>query len=163
MQGLCPKNFLVKIRLGSVIIPIIGTDFFFVGVFGAVSKHSPRPLSASSLCFKPKNANPKIRNGAVPRCTGIGNCFSRIYSEQGAAAFWRVTFTNCIRYFPTQAVNLTFKDSVKIMFPKYGPKQESSRTVASSSALRHHRGTQPVAERHRHYYSPPRLRQHRQT
>ena len=28
--------------------------------------------------------------------------------------------------------------------------------------LRHHRGTQPVEERHRHYYSPPRFRQHRQ-
>merc|ERR1711920_488470 len=33
-------------------------------------------------------------------------------------------FTNCIRYFPTQAFNLAFKDSFKKMFPKYNPKTE---------------------------------------
>merc|ERR1712107_687584 len=33
-------------------------------------------------------------------------------------------FTNCIRYFPTQAFNLSFKDSIKKMFPKYSPKQD---------------------------------------
>ena len=39
------------------------------------------------LVFQTQNADPKIRNGSVPRYTGIKNCFSRIYSEQGAAAF----------------------------------------------------------------------------
>merc|ERR1711897_33813 len=29
---------------------------------------------------------------------------------------------NCIRYFPTQAFNLAFKDTFKKMFPKYDPK-----------------------------------------
>merc|ERR1712151_654620 len=38
------------------------------------------------------------------------------------AAFWRGNFTNCIRYFPTQAFNLSFKDTFKKMFPKYSPK-----------------------------------------
>merc|ERR1712078_741440 len=42
----------------------------------------------------------------------------------GLAAFWRGNFTNCIRYFPTQAFNLAFKDSIKKMFPKYNPKKE---------------------------------------
>merc|ERR1712078_345310 len=42
----------------------------------------------------------------------------------GLAAFWRGNFTNCIRYFPTQAFNLAFKDSIKKMFPKYNPKTE---------------------------------------
>merc|ERR1712134_89853 len=37
---------------------------------------------------------------------------------------WRGNFTNCIRYFPTQAFNLAFKDSIKKMFPKYNPKKE---------------------------------------
>merc|ERR1712048_339272 len=32
--------------------------------------------------------------------------------------------TNCIRYFPTQAFNLAFKDTFKRMFPKYNPKTE---------------------------------------
>jgi solute carrier family 25 (adenine nucleotide translocator) protein 4/5/6/31 len=40
------------------------------------------------------------------------------------AAFWRGNFTNCVRYFPTQAINLASKDFFKGMFPKYNPKTE---------------------------------------
>ena len=79
-------------------------------------RRSSAPIERVKLVFQTQNANPKIRSGEVPRYTGIGNCFSRIYSEQGASAFWRVNFTNRIRYFPTQAFNLSFKDSIKIMF-----------------------------------------------
>merc|ERR1712193_475424 len=38
--------------------------------------------------------------------------------------FWDGNFTNCIRYFPTQAFNLAFKDTFKKMFPKYDPKTQ---------------------------------------
>ena len=122
-QGLCPKYFLVKIRLGSVIIlrirerssretvtlltaclnrscpskigpPISSSEESLVPFL----RRSPRPLSASSFLTQTQNAIPKIRSGDVPRYTGIVNCFSRIYSEQGGAAFWRVNFTNCIRF-----------------------------------------------------------------
>merc|ERR1719301_252263 len=48
----------------------------------------------------------------------------RIYKEQGMKRFWDGNFTNCIRYFPTQAFNLAFKDTFKKMFPKYNPKTE---------------------------------------
>merc|ERR1712070_1154634 len=65
-----------------------------------------------------------IRSGEVERYKGIVDCFTRINSEQGMAAFWRGNFTNCIRYFPTQAFNLSFKDTFKKMFPKYSPKTD---------------------------------------
>jgi solute carrier family 25 (adenine nucleotide translocator) protein 4/5/6/31 len=42
----------------------------------------------------------------------------------GIGAFWRGNFTNCIRYFPTQALNLASKDFFKGLFPKYNPKVE---------------------------------------
>merc|ERR1711860_339752 len=76
------------------------------------------------LVVQTQDANPKIRSGEVPRYTGIGNCASRIYNEQGMRRFWDGNFTNCIRYFPTQAFNLAFKDSFKKMFPKYNPKTQ---------------------------------------
>lgn len=38
--------------------------------------------------------------------------------------FWDGNFTNCIRYFPTQAFNLAFKDTFKRMFPKYNAKTQ---------------------------------------
>jgi solute carrier family 25 (adenine nucleotide translocator) protein 4/5/6/31 len=62
-------------------------------------------------------------SGKVERYTGIGNCFSRIHSEQGMGAFWRGNFTNIIRYFPTQAFNFAFKDAIKSLFPKTDPKK----------------------------------------
>uniref|UniRef100_A0A7S1FGL8 ADP/ATP translocase n=1 Tax=Noctiluca scintillans TaxID=2966 RepID=A0A7S1FGL8_NOCSC len=100
------------------------TDFLLGGVSGAFAKTLTAPIERVKLVIQTQDANPKIRSGEVPRYTGIGNCFSRIHSEQGAAAFWRGNFTNCIRYFPTQAFNLSFKDSIKKMFPKYSPKQD---------------------------------------
>merc|ERR1719183_3375228 len=65
-----------------------------------------------------------IKSGEVPRYTGIGNCFTRIAAEQGVGAFWRGNTVNIIRYFPTQAFNLAFKDSIKAMFPKYDKNKE---------------------------------------
>merc|ERR1712187_805730 len=81
-----------------------------------------------------QDANPKIRSGEVPRYTGIVNCFQRVNSEQGFGAFWRGNFTNCIRYFPTQAFNLSFKDSIKKLFPKYNAKTQFTQFFAVNMA-----------------------------
>lgn len=35
---------------------------------------------------------------------------------QGILPFWRGNFANCIRYFPTQALNFAFKDKVRALF-----------------------------------------------
>jgi solute carrier family 25 (adenine nucleotide translocator) protein 4/5/6/31 len=99
-------------------------DFAAGGISGAVSKTITAPIERVKLIIQTQDANPKIVSGEVPRYTGIVNCFSRVSSEQGIGAFWRGNFTNCIRYFPTQAFNLAFKDSIKSMFPKYSPKQD---------------------------------------
>lgn len=42
----------------------------------------------------------------------------------GNQAFWRGNLTNIIRYFPTQAFNFAFKDSIKAMFPKVDKQTE---------------------------------------
>merc|ERR1711988_1111521 len=49
-------------------------------------------------------------SGEIPRYTGIVNCFTRVGSEQGIAAFWRGNFA--------------YKDTIKAMFPKYSPKKQ---------------------------------------
>jgi solute carrier family 25 (adenine nucleotide translocator) protein 4/5/6/31 len=99
-------------------------DFALGGVSGAIAKTCTAPIERVKLIIQTQDANPKIMSGEVPRYTGIGNCFSRVYSEQGLSAFWRGNFTNVIRYFPTQAFNFAFKDTFKTMFPKKDPKTE---------------------------------------
>jgi solute carrier family 25 (adenine nucleotide translocator) protein 4/5/6/31 len=61
--------------------------------------------------------------GRDPALHGIGNCFSRVASEQGIGAFWRGNVVNIMRYFPTQAFNFAFKDTIKALFPKVKPSE----------------------------------------
>jgi len=99
-------------------------DFVLGGVSGAVAKTLTAPIERIKLVVQTQDANPKIRSGEVPRYKGIADCGMRIFREQGMKRFWDGNFTNCIRYFPTQAFNLSFKDMFKKMFPKYNPKTE---------------------------------------
>mmetsp|Transcript_19315 Transcript_19315/g.28543 ORF Transcript_19315/g.28543 Transcript_19315/m.28543 type:complete len:306 (+) Transcript_19315:82-999(+) len=110
MSGKKESNFLLDFALG--------------GVSGAIAKTCTAPIERVKLLIQTQDANPRIRSGEIPRYTGIGNCFVRVYQEQGLNAFWRGNFTNVLRYFPTQAFNFAFKDTIKNMFPKTNPKTE---------------------------------------
>lgn len=92
-------------------------SFVAGGVSGAVAKTCTAPIERVKLLIQTQDANPKIISGEVKRYTGIVDCFSRVAKEQGIGAFWRGNATNIIRYFPTQAFNFAFKDSIKAMFP----------------------------------------------
>merc|ERR1712070_398480 len=109
-------------------------DFAAGGVSGAVSKTLTAPIERVKLVIQTQDANPKIRSGEVPRYTGIVNCFQRVAAEQGVIAFWRGNGTNIIRYFPTQAFNLAFKDTIKGMFPKCNPKTDFMKFFATQLA-----------------------------
>jgi len=107
-------------------------DFTLGGVSGAVAKTITAPIERIKLVIQTQDANPKIRSGEVPRYSGIGDCGMRIFKEQGMKRFWDGNFTNCIRYFPTQAFNLAFKDSIKKLFPKYNAKTEFAQFFATN-------------------------------
>jgi len=98
-------------------------DFALGGISGAVAKTCTAPIERVKLLIQTQDANPKIISGEIARYTGIGDCFVRVYKEQGLGAFWRGNFTNVLRYFPTQAFNFAFKDSIKKLFPKVDSKQ----------------------------------------
>jgi len=55
----------------------------------------------------------------MQRYNGMGDCFRRHVTEIGASSLWRGNVANCIRYVPTAACNLMFKDTFKRMFPVY--------------------------------------------
>jgi len=109
-------------------------DFALGGFSGAIAKTMTAPIERVKLLIQTQDANPLIRSGEVQRYTGIADCFKRVHSEQGMAAFWRGNMTNCIRYFPTQAFNLSFKDTIKKMFPKANPNTEFLKFFAINMA-----------------------------
>jgi len=115
-----------------------GTDFIINflagGVSGAVAKTCTAPIERVKLLIQTQDANPKIISGEVARYTGIVDCFTRVAKEQGIGAFWRGNLTNIIRYFPTQAFNFAFKDTIKAMFPRADKKTEFAKFFAINMA-----------------------------
>jgi len=99
-------------------------DFLAGGISGAIAKTCTAPIERVKLIIQTQDANPKIISGEVPRYTGIANVFTRVAAEQGVSAFWRGNFVNVLRYFPTQAFNFAFKDTIKGFFPKYSSKTD---------------------------------------
>ncbi len=65
---------------------------------------------------------------------GIVNCFTRVSAEQGIASFWRGNLANVVRYFPTQAFNFAFKDTIKNLFPAYNAKTDFWRFFGANMA-----------------------------
>lgn len=95
-------------------------DFLIGGISAAVSKTAVAPIERVKLLLQVQDAN---RHMAVDqRYKGIGDCFSRVYKEQGFVSFWRGNLANVIRYFPTQALNFAFKDTYKKYLCPYNPK-----------------------------------------
>merc|ERR1711976_193329 len=89
------------------------------GISGAVSKTITAPLEKVKLAIQTQDSNPRILSGEMKRYTGLVNCFQRHITEIGPTSLWRGNVANCIRYVPTAAFNLMFKDTFKRMFPVY--------------------------------------------
>merc|ERR1712151_1235488 len=89
------------------------------GISGAVAKTITAPLEKVKLAIQTQDSNPRILSGEMKRYTGMVNCFTRHITEIGPTSLWRGNVANCIRYVPTAAFNLMFKDTFKRMFPVY--------------------------------------------
>jgi len=104
------------------------------GISGAVSKTMTAPLEKVKLAIQTQDSNPRIISGEMKPYTGMGNCFQRHITELGATSLWRGNVANCVRYVPTAAFNLMFKDNIKRMFPKFDAKTEFSKFALTQIA-----------------------------
>merc|ERR1712133_275766 len=58
-----------------------------------------------------------IKQGKLDRpYKGVVDCTQRVLRTEGVYPFWRGNLANVIRYFPTQALNFAFKDTIKALF-----------------------------------------------
>lgn len=89
------------------------------GISGAIAKTITAPLEKVKLAIQTQDSNPRILSGEMKRYTGMVNCFTRHITEIGPTSLWRGNVANCIRYVPTAAFNLMFKDTFKRLFPVY--------------------------------------------
>jgi len=101
-----------------------GSDLLIGGSLGALSKTIMAPVERVKLLMQTQDSNPDVVSGKVQRYNGIGDCFRRVYSEQGTLAFWRGNLVNCLRYAPQQGSALAFNDFLGKLFPVYNPKTD---------------------------------------
>jgi solute carrier family 25 (adenine nucleotide translocator) protein 4/5/6/31 len=90
-------------------------NFMLSGVAAAVSKTAAAPIERVKLLVQ--NQGEMLKQGTLTEpYKGILDCTTRTMKNEGVFAFWRGNLANVIRYFPTQALNFAFKDTVKALF-----------------------------------------------
>jgi len=90
-------------------------NFALSGVAAVVSKTAAAPIERVKLLVQ--NQGEMLKQGTITRpYTGVIDCTVQTFRNEGFFPFWRGNLANCIRYFPTQALNFAFKDKIKIMF-----------------------------------------------
>lgn len=99
-------------------------DLALGGAIGAISKTIMSPVERVKILMQTMDSNPDVISGKVKPYASVADCFSRVSSEQGVAAFWRGNLVNCLRYAPQQGSALAFNDFYKSLFPKKDPEKE---------------------------------------
>lgn len=90
-------------------------NFALSGVAAVVSKTAAAPIERVKLLVQ--NQGEMLKQGVITRgYNGIVDCTMQTFRNEGFLPFWRGNLANCIRYFPTQALNFAFKDKIKLMF-----------------------------------------------
>jgi len=90
-------------------------NFMLAGVAAGVSKTAAAPIERIKLLVQ--NQDEMIKQGRLDKpYNGVLDCLRRVLSTEGVYPLWRGNLANVIRYFPTQALNFAFKDSIKAMF-----------------------------------------------
>ena len=100
-------------------------NFILSGTAAIVSKTVAAPIERVKLLVQ--NQGEMLKSGRLDTpYTGVVDCTVRTLKAEGPAAFWRGNTANVIRYFPTQALNFAFKDTIKALFSS--DKNESTLT-----------------------------------
>jgi len=120
MSGLYPTDLMKRVNIAAAeaaaapkkIKLSFAEDFVLSGVAAVTSKTISAPIERIKMVVQ--NQDEMLRRGTLEKpFTGIMDCARWIAANEGMAAFWKSNFTNCLRYFPTQALNFAFKGQLK--------------------------------------------------
>lgn len=105
-------------------------NFLLSGSAAVISKTSIAPLERIKLLMQSQAELIKVGRLNKPY-KGIIDCSIRIFQTEGLLSFWRSNLVNCVRYFPTQALNFAFKDHIKGAFQTH-PGESHGRKLAKN-------------------------------
>jgi solute carrier family 25 (adenine nucleotide translocator) protein 4/5/6/31 len=106
-------------------------NFCLSGAAAVISKTASAPIERVKLLVQ--NQDEMIKQGRLQTpYKGVIDCTMRTFQSEGVLPFWRGNLANCLRYFPTQALNFAFKDTIKKTF---NPKKTDSYAVKFSKNI----------------------------
>merc|ERR1711996_109536 len=111
-------------------------NFLLSGVAAGVSKTAAAPIERVKLLVQ--NQNEMLKQGILDKpYNGVIDCTQRVLRTEGIYPFWRGNLANVLRYFPTQALNFAFKDTIKGIFktPKDAPQWQKFGTNIPSGGV----------------------------
>jgi len=90
-------------------------NFVLSGAAAVISKTASAPIERIKLMIQ--NQDEMIKAGRLEHpYKGPLDAFRRVIAEEGVLPLWKGNLANCLRYFPTQALNFMFKDEIKKLF-----------------------------------------------
>jgi len=111
-------------------------NFALSGAAAIISKTAAAPIERVKLLVQ--NQDEMLKMGRLDKpYSGVMDCVNRTLKSEGVLPFWRGNLANCIRYFPTQALNFAFKDQIKAIFKSSkdeGYASKFAKNIASGGA-----------------------------
>merc|ERR1712058_89944 len=90
-------------------------NFALSGAAAVISKTAAAPIERIKLLVQ--NQDEMIKQGRLSEpYKGVVDCVQKTLRSEGVIPFWRGNLANVLRYFPTQALNFAFKDTIKAIF-----------------------------------------------
>jgi solute carrier family 25 (adenine nucleotide translocator) protein 4/5/6/31 len=104
--------YAAEAKKGKAVKLNFAEDFFLSGVAAVTSKTASAPIERLKMVIQ--NQDEMIKCGTLDKpFKGMGDGLSFLVKSEGIAGLWKSNFTNCLRYFPTQALNFAFKGQIK--------------------------------------------------
>jgi len=98
-----------KVKLG------FAEEFGLSGIAAVSSKTVAAPIERIKLVVQ--NQGEMLKQGTLDKpFNGVADCGKWLMANEGFGSFWRGNLANCVRYFPTQALNFAFKGRIKEQF-----------------------------------------------
>jgi len=108
-------------------------NFMLSGIAAGISKTAAAPIERVKLLVQ--NQDEMLKTGRLDKpYTGVVDCTKRVLQTEGVGPFWRGNLANVLRYFPTQALNFAFKDSIKAQFKVAKDASVTSKLAANVAA-----------------------------
>ncbi|CAI9726309.1 ATP carrier 3, mitochondrial-like [Octopus vulgaris] len=112
--GIFTKGSYLKLKLNMAKLGF-AENFALSGAAAIISKTAAAPIERVKLLVQ--NQDEMLKSGRLKEpYKGVIDCTMKTFKSEGVLPFWRGNLANCIRYFPTQALNFAFKDQIKILF-----------------------------------------------